>query len=158
MNSSDSPRSQAKVTSFPLIHSGHRLVAVKVLMNRRLLWWLSIALTLPLLLLGVCYGAGVRLPEGQPVQMRTQVNYDPNLSDPFFDTQESYTARVFTKFQYDRFINFCEARLLDGDTIELFIHERNPANNDNLRIVVENGAFWSQYWYYYKDFSVTTEA
>jgi hypothetical protein len=117
-------------------------------------WIPALATVLVLLLLGRGFGDKWTdpLPQGQPAQIKSQVNYNPKLSDPFFEAGESYTAQVFTSFQYDRFIKFCDAKLLDGNTVELFIHEHNPSNDDNLRIVVENGVFWSQYWYYYKDF------
>lgn len=148
MNPSRSPGFQAGFTSFLITHFGCSFVPGRISMSMRLLRRISIALTLALLLLGPCYGTEFRIPEGQPTQIRSQVNYDPNLSDPFFETAESYTAQVFTSFQYDRFINFCSAKLLDGDTVQLLIYD----HADNLKIVVQNGIFWSQYWYYYKDF------
>ncbi len=56
-------------------------------MSKRLLWCISIAFTLSLLLLGACYG-GWEVPKGQPAQIKSPVNYDPNLSDPFFESEE----------------------------------------------------------------------
>jgi hypothetical protein len=135
-------------------------------MSKRQLWRISISLTLALFLLGLCYGARLRVPDGQPEQIRSQVQYDPNLSDPFFETEElSYrctehakelryklTARCLGSHQYEHSINFCFAKLLEGNTIELFIHDNYdcPGPDDNLKIVVQNGVFWSQYWTVYK--------
>ncbi len=51
-----------------------------------------------------------------------------------------------TTFQGDHFIRFCDAKLVDANTIELFIHDRDPATNDNLRIIIRDGVFRSQYW------------
>ncbi len=144
-------------------------------------WWLALASVFALLLLGLGYGAEWPAPpSGQPVQIRSQVKYDPKLSDRFFESEEwsypywiikrpdgsvvnprggptdekdlrlKHTARCASSFQYEHFINFCDARLLDGGTIELFIHEASPAVDDYLRIVLQNGVFWSQYWTYYK--------
>ncbi len=77
-------------------------------------------------------------PWWQPDQMQSQVSYDPNLSDPFFESETwschndsgvcdekdslKNRARCFTSFQYDHLIHFCEAKLVDSNKIELFIH------------------------------------
>lgn len=149
-------------------------------MSKRLLWCISIAFTLSLLLLGACYG-GWEVPKGQPAQIKSPVNYDPNLSDPFFESEErshpwwickrpdgtientmggpsdekklprlKHTAKCFISFHGKHWINFCDAKLLDGNATELFIHHMDAGTNDNLRIVIQNGAFWSQYWTDYK--------
>jgi hypothetical protein len=47
-------------------------------------------------------------------------------------------------------IRFCEAGLLDGNSINLFIHESNPAYDDRLRIWITNGRFKCQFWTLYK--------
>jgi hypothetical protein len=83
-------------------------------------------------------------PSGQPAQMQSQVKYDPKLSDPFFKAKGRYTAKCFSSFNEPE-INFCDAKLLADDTTELFIH----GDAHNLRIIVQNGVFQSQYWYYY---------
>jgi hypothetical protein len=144
--------------------------------------WLPVAVALALLPLGHGYGAEWPVPPpGQPAQIRSQVNYDPKLSDPFFESDEwsypwwiikhgdgtientaggptdekelphlKHTARCFTSFQGEHWIKFCNAKLLDADTIEHCIHDGDEANSDNLRIVVQKGVFWSQYWTVYK--------
>jgi hypothetical protein len=58
-----------------------------------------------------------------------------------------HTARCYTSFQGENWINFCDAKLSNGNTIELFIHDQHA---HNLRIVIQSELFWSQYWYYYK--------
>jgi hypothetical protein len=129
-------------------------------------WTVVVAALLVFLLLG--YGFGAKWgdpPWGQPYQMRSQVNYDPKLSDPFFNTEKwicprykpeceekdrlKLTAKCFTTFQGKHRISFCDAKLLDGDRIELLIHERTAADNDNLRIIIRDGVFRSQYWHEY---------
>lgn len=56
------------------------------------------------------------------------------------------TAKCFTSFQGDHWINFCDAKLIDDHKIELFIHDYHGPTWDNLKIVVHDGVFWSQYW------------
>jgi hypothetical protein len=124
----------------------------------------------PVLVL-LCLGHGFgeewpHFPYGRQEQIRSQVNYDLKLSDPFFETENwscrnneeecdkkdrlKNTARCLTSFKYDHWISFCDAKLLDIDTVELFIHESTSSTYDNLRIVVQNGAFRSQYWTSYE--------
>lgn len=55
-------------------------------MNKRLLWY-AVILPLALLSLGARYSEREVL-EQQPTQIRSQVQYDPNLSDPFYDSEE----------------------------------------------------------------------
>jgi hypothetical protein len=95
-------------------------------------------------------------PSGQPMQMQSQVDYDPKLSDPFFKSYERVctdwsckrrrfkTAKCFPSFNVSS-IDFCDAKLLADDTIELFIY----GDAHNLRMVVQNWEFRSQYWYNY---------
>ncbi len=136
-------------------------------------WILALTAVVVPLLVGHSFGAEWEDPPwGQPTQMQSQVNYDPKLSDPFFDTVEwsdpfmkdfrnemgkwerkevveKLTAKCFTSFQGKHRIKFCDAKLLDGDRIELFIHERTAGDNDQLRIIIRDGVFRSQYWHVY---------
>jgi hypothetical protein len=62
-----------------------------------------------------------------------------------------HTAKCFsTSFGVKHEVRFCEAKLLDGDTICLFIHESNPAFYDNLNVQVRKGMFTSWFWTRYK--------
>jgi hypothetical protein len=156
-------------------------------MSIRLLKWILLAPALVLLLRGHGFGAEDRydvrrVPPLQPEQMRSQVNYDPKLADPFFQSEKwtyahleaedvngrtvytraqnprgtsifprlKNTARLVGSHEGEHTIDFCHARLLDGDTIELFSHDEHSPFNDYLKIVVRNGVYWSQYWTYYK--------
>jgi hypothetical protein len=47
-------------------------------------------------------------------------------------------------------IGLCEARLVDVNTIDLFIHNDGPGFLDRLRIQVKSGMFTCQYWTYHK--------
>jgi hypothetical protein len=146
------------------------------------IWRLFVAMVLALLCANYCLsGEWPQPPPGQPIQIKSQVKYDPTLSDPFFKSDEwsypwwiirhddgtientaggptdesqlprlKHTARCFTSFQGDHWINFCDARRLDGDKMEIYIHYGDAAYSDNLRIEISNGAFESQYWTYYK--------
>ncbi len=122
---------------------------------------LLVASVFVLLRVGQLVSAEQDPPWGQPDQMRSQVHYDPNLSDPFFESETwschndgvcdkkdrlKNTARCFTSFQYDHLIHFCDAKLVDSNKIELFIHQRTPSANDNLRIIIRDRVFRSQYW------------
>jgi hypothetical protein len=122
---------------------------------------------LALLLLGYSFGAEWEdPPPGQPDQMQSRVDYDPNLSDPFFESNEwgcpegrtesktcrhgeprlKHTAKCFsTSFGGKHEVRFCEARLIDANMIELFINERNPAFNDSLIVQIRNGMFTCQF-------------
>jgi hypothetical protein len=147
------------------------------------------AMFLTLLLLGrgfagnLEYGVGTwEIPSGQPTQMQSQVDYDPKLADPFFESNEwsypwwiikhpdghfestmsddersvkdpprlKHTAKCFsTSFEGEggkHLVNFCEAKLLNVNIIELFIHESNPADEDALSVQIRNGIFTSEYW------------
>jgi hypothetical protein len=142
-------------------------------------WVLVLAAVLVPLVLGQAFGAKWRdPPPGQPVQIRSQVNYDPKLSDPFFESNEwsypdnivkhpdghfedtsggkrpkkepphvKHTANCFSTFDVGKhLVKFCEARLLDGNTIELLIHEKNVPFLEGLHVRIRNGMFTCQYW------------
>lgn len=49
---------------------------------------LALAVVLVLLLLGQAIGEWTDPPPGQPAQIWSQVNYDPKLSDPFFESEQ----------------------------------------------------------------------
>ena len=132
-------------------------------MSIRPLKWILLTPVLALLLSGHGFGAKWQNPPGGlPDQMQSQVNYDPELSDPFFESERwrcpnnkeecddkdrlKNTARCFTSFQYDHFIHVCDAKFVDANTIELFIHEATASTYDNLRIIIRNGVFRTQYW------------
>jgi hypothetical protein len=118
-------------------------------------------------------------PKGQPVQIRSKVNYDPNLSDPFFESNEwsypwgvhknkdgsfedmtsdkkpkreppriKHTAKCLASFPTKHWSTLCDAKLLAEDKLQLYI--RSDGESSNLRIVVQNGMFRSQYWTIYK--------
>lgn len=146
-------------------------------MSIRLVKWILLAPFLTLLLLGHGYG-GERpdSPGGQREQMWSHVDYDPKLSDPFFESDEwsywegsrenpdsgmfpprevprklKHTARcVSTSFGSKHEVRFCEAKLRDDSKIDLFIKEHNPAFDDALRVQIKNGMFTCQYWTYYR--------
>lgn len=138
----------------------------------------ALATILTLVLFHHGHGAEWRdCPPGKPVQMRFEVNYDPKLSDPFFETEEwtigewgeehvngrivytrrqclsgekesdclKNTARCFSSFDQDHTIDFCHARLLDRDTIELLFYDEDSLIEEYLRIVIQGRVFWSQY-------------
>jgi hypothetical protein len=122
-------------------------------------WTLGLTMASVFLLLGLAHGSPPDWPPRQPPQIRSQVNYDPRLSDPFFKKKErsrwdgirghcplrTHTAKVFTS--YNGAMRFSKAKLLDGNTIELVIEDDGPSTYENLRIVIQNGVFWSQYWH-----------
>ncbi|MFH1115293.1 MAG: hypothetical protein V1792_15390 [Pseudomonadota bacterium] len=135
--------------------------------------WILLGPVLTLLLHANSFGAGSWsvLPHGQPTQISSKVYYDPALSDRFFRSNEwsypyggqvvqdgmwpegvdpprlKHTAKCFsTSFGSKHRIRFCKARLLDVGMIDLFIHEKNPAFRDALRVRIRNGEFTSQYW------------
>jgi len=103
---------------------------------------------------------------GQPQQITSKVYYDPNLSVPFLKSNElswwhggqvlsskaarrlKHTAMCFSSFNEPE-INFCDAKLLDDGTIELYFHGAHGGAH-HLRVEVRNGSFQSQYWYVYK--------
>lgn len=151
----------------------HKYCEIGASMSIRPLRWILLAPVLTLLLLGHSYGGKWQSPPGgQPEQTQSRVNYDPKLTDPFFEREEwsywegsrtlpdrgmwlgdkeppllKHTARCFsTSFNVKHEVRFCEAKLLDGNVIDLFISEHNPAFDDSLRIRIRNGEFTCQYW------------
>jgi hypothetical protein len=149
-------------------------------MSIRPLKWVLLGPVLALLLLSHGFGAEWPAPPpGQPELMRSQVNYDPKLTDPFFDSNEwsyadydlegvpldkrpkepprlKHTARCFstsghsTPQENEHLVRFCEARLFDVNMIDLFIHEDNAEFFDNLTVRIKDGMFTCQYWTGYK--------
>ncbi|MBI5568597.1 MAG: hypothetical protein HY914_01495 [Desulfomonile tiedjei] len=58
-----------------------------------------------------------------------------------------HTAKCFsTSYGSKHLVRFCAARFLGENMIDLFIHEKNPAFRDALRVRIRNGMFTSQYW------------
>lgn len=156
---------------------------MRTLMTIRPFKWILLGPVLAVLLVGHGFGADWPLPPPrQPAQIKSQVYYDPKLSDPFFETERwtypyweaedvngrvvytraqspsgekelprsKNTARCLSSHQFEHTVDFCRAKFLDGDSIELFIYDDHSPIPDNLRIVVQKGVFWSQYWTYYK--------
>jgi len=104
--------------------------------------------------------------------MWSKVDYDPKLTDPFFESNKrSYpdhdakgtplekrpkkrpgfkqTAKCFSNsFEGggQHLVNSCEAKVLDTNMVDLFIHESNPADHDRLMVRVRNGMFTCQFW------------
>jgi hypothetical protein len=143
---------------------------------RKTRWIAAQAVVLALMLLCQGFKNWDDPPLGQPAQMRSRVTYDAKLSDPFFESEEwicpgwlekapdgriinrlggpgekelpaKRTAKCFTNsFGDDHSINFCDAKLIDDHKIELFIHDSDAPTWDNLKIVVQDGVFRSQYW------------
>jgi hypothetical protein len=141
-------------------------------MNIRLLKFLLLGLILALLLLGHSYGGKWQNPRGgQPEQMQSLVEYDPELTHPFFKSNESsywegsrqvpdrgmwlgekepprlkHTAKCFsTSFGVKHEVRFCEAKFIDDKRIDLFFNEHNPGFDDALRVQIRNGMFTCQY-------------
>jgi hypothetical protein len=146
-------------------------------MSIRSLKWIMLGPVLVLSLLSQGYSAEWMLPPpGQPEQMRSKVDYDPKLVDTFFKSNErgyrlggrvlpdkrnvpegedprglKLTAQCFsTSHSTEHEVRFCEAKLLDVNRIDLFIHEPNPEFVDYLRLRIADGMFTSQYWTGYK--------
>jgi len=142
-------------------------------------WILALAVVLALLPLDRCFGYDIwEPPSGQPEQMRSKVDYDPKLSDPFFESNEwsypdniikhpdghfedtgsdinpeeepphvMHTAKCFSTFDIgEHLVKFCEARLLNRNTIELVLHESNVPFYEKLHVRIRNGMFTCQYW------------
>ena len=130
---------------------------------------------LALLLLGWSFGAEWPAPPpGQPEQIWSRIHYDPNLSDPFFESNEwsyrdydakgnpperrpkepprvRHTAKCFsTSLRTAHRVRFCEARLLEENAIDLFIYEDSPAFFDQMSVRIRNALFTCQYWTGYK--------
>ncbi len=131
---------------------------------------------LPLLLLSHGFGADWRIPSGLRPQMWSKVDYDPTLTDPFFESDTrsyphwihkhpdgstnridnnslkepprlKHTAKCFsTSFGVRHLVKSCEARLLEADMIDLLITHHSPAFDDALRVRIRNGKFTCQYW------------
>lgn len=103
-------------------------------------------------------------PRGQRTQMWSKVRYDPKLTDPFFESNEwthldpgmtpeerprslKHTAKCSSNsFGVEHLIDFCHAKLLDGDMIDLLIAEAGGGFTEELRVQVRNGTFASHYW------------
>jgi hypothetical protein len=79
------------------------------------------------------------------------------LSDPFFTgggrgpkkapSHVKHTAKCFSTFDVGKhLVKFCDARLLDGNTIELLFHETNVPFIEQLQVRIRNGMFTCQYW------------
>jgi hypothetical protein len=116
---------------------------------------LALVIVLALLLFGSGFGADLPTPPaGQPDQMRSKVDYDPKLSDPFFESHESGrsdTARCYsTSFGSKHLVEHCEAKLLDKNRMDLFIHHSSPGHDDRLKIRIKNGMFTCQFWTLYR--------
>lgn len=138
----------------------------------RPLKWILLGSFLALLLPSHGFGAAwwANPPSGQPAQMWSRVDYDPKMTDPFFESNEwsysgggkvptsgmtreedsprlKHTAMCFSSsFGVRHQVKFCEARLLDGHMIDLLIHESNPAFRDALKVRIRNAEFTCQYW------------
>jgi hypothetical protein len=145
-------------------------------MSIRSLKWILLAPVLSVLLFGHSFGyKGPIPPSGQPAQIRSEVKYDPKLSDPFFKSKEwsypwwiarhddgsienttggptderkpprlKHTAKCFSTSDGSKHeMRFCEARVFDANTIELFINESSVGEHDALRIQIRNGMFTS---------------
>ncbi len=65
-----------------------------------------------------------------------------------------HTAKCFTTDRAigrdEDLLNFCEARLVDVNMIDLLIHEKNQLYVDRLRVQIRNGMFASQFESLYK--------
>jgi hypothetical protein len=142
-------------------------------MSIRPLRWILLGPALVLLLLGHGHAFGTRWqdpPPGQPEQMRSRVDYDRNLTDPFFKLDE-YLERTFhdikrpkqplrvkqtancfsTSFGVKHKVRCCQARLIDANMIELFVYDPlNAGFDDNLTVQIRNGMFTCQFWTLYK--------
>lgn len=146
-------------------------------MSIRPLKWILLGLFLALLLFGNGFGYDIRrVPPGQPTQMWSQVDCDPRkLQDTWFESdawgypygrqvaasgttpegeqppRPRDTAMCFsTGYGVKHVVGLCEARLVDVDTIDLFIHHDGPGFLDRLRVQLKSGMFTSQYWTFYK--------
>ena len=142
----------------------------------RLVWILRVAAVVVVLLLSYELGL-VRWTDlflKQPILI-SQVKYDPNLSDPFFETEEwsywegsrenpdpgmfprgekpsklKHTARcVLSHSGHEQEVRFCEAKLISENKIDLLIREHNPSWSIVLKIYIRNKTFSCYYWNYY---------
>lgn len=111
-------------------------------------------------------------PPGQPAQMWSRVDYNPKLTDPFFESNDwsyrsggkvhatgrtpegedsprpKYTAMCFSNSLggMEHLVEFCDAGLLGVNMIDLFIQHTCPGYADRLRVRIRNGMFTCQYW------------
>ncbi|MFZ5868362.1 MAG: hypothetical protein ACOYXY_20930 [Thermodesulfobacteriota bacterium] len=143
-------------------------------------WWPAVVPVLGLLLLDHGFGSEDgydpwRVPPGQPAQMRTQLGYERKLTDTWFDSDAwgypyerqvaaggktsegedpsllKHTANCrSTSLGTEHPVEFCEARLVDRNTIDFLFHHDCPGFNDKLRVQVKSGMFTCQYWTFYK--------
>ncbi len=102
----------------------------------------------------------LKVPQGQPEQMSSQVNYDPKLMDTFFEsdgwgytycprvTKQEDTARAMcfsTGFGVKHLVASCEFRFADENSIDFLIYYIGPGFDDTLRVQVRGGMFTCQY-------------
>ncbi|MEW6533756.1 MAG: hypothetical protein AB1473_23200 [Thermodesulfobacteriota bacterium] len=58
-----------------------------------------------------------------------------------------HTAKCYsTSFGVKHTVNFCEARLINGQVIDLLIHESRGAFSDSMLVRIRDGKFTCQYW------------
>lgn len=119
-----------------------------------------------------CYGFDSELskpPYQQPIQLWSRINYNAQLADPFFDSNEwSYpnypylgierpinpprlyhTAKCFSNSRQVRHVvDYCKAKFNNEESLDLFIHKDSPGFNDQLLIRVRKCQFKCQYWTY----------
>ncbi|MBI4964486.1 MAG: hypothetical protein HY913_14505 [Desulfomonile tiedjei] len=145
---------------------------------------LAVILVLAFLLLGHGYRAEWPVPSPwQTDQMRSKVHYDPELTDPFFKSNEwsypyggqfvvdgmwpegkdlprlKHTAKcISNSFGAEHRMRFCKARLLDVNTIDLLIHDSTPSFSDKLYVQIRNGIFRCQYSTWYKAVTIYNNA
>ncbi len=130
-------------------------------------WVVALAAVLGLLLLAQGLDAKWQDPPlGQPAQMRSQVKYDPKLFDPFFEKEEwgcpmevrdcdnkdllRKTAKLWTDWQVPGWISYCDAKQLDSGKLELFFHQYPRSPLHRLKMIVQKGKCWSQFWTLYE--------
>jgi hypothetical protein len=95
-----------------------------------------------LVLLPACPGHGWPFHFGYHVeQIKSPVNYDPDLTDSFFQTARVGTAKCFSSIDSEHAIRFCNAESDNDGTIQIWIRD----DDVSLRFVVKNGAFSCEY-------------
>lgn len=80
--------------------------------------------------------------------LRSTRSKDPVQNPP----RLTHTAELFCSSWgagFVRTLDFCEARLLDEHTIQLFVDNTRGAYSDSLRILIRDGRFMCQYWQVY---------
>jgi hypothetical protein len=122
-------------------------------------WLVPIAVLLVILLVRQGYGWPFILG-GHVRQIESGVNYDPNLSDSFFETEWvcpnfkdecdeksrlKATAKCFSSIDGEHAIHSCDAAVLDDGMIDICIHGDGPMGAETLLLVVKNGVFSGQY-------------